>query len=148
MYKSYEMIISKLHVTVNTNHFKTASKLFLAEKFYFTRKGNMRKHIFDADLACIFGVEKAIILENFSYWISKNLENNKNIHDGKAYIYSSYDALKELFPYMKLNTIKRHIRELESDNILSSRTDLNESKFDKTKWYTIEVEKISLEVGK
>jgi len=99
----------------------------------------MKKHSFSVEIAThLQSIEKAIILDNFAYWITKNLANNSNIHDGKVYTYNSYDALLELFPYMKLNTIKRVVRELENDNILSSRTDLNKTKWNKTKWYTIE----------
>ena len=95
----------------------------------------MKKHIFDIDLATNVGIEKAIILENLSFWIIKNLHNNKNIYDDNVWTYNTYEAFKEMFPYMKLNTIKRHIRELEDMDILVSRTDLNSNKWDKTKWY-------------
>jgi len=94
------------------------------------------KHIFDIELATrLESAEKATVLENFAFWIRKNIANNKNFHDDNVYTYNSYGALQELFPYIKLNKLKRIIRELENDGILRSRTDLNESKWDKTKWY-------------
>ncbi|NPA44810.1 MAG: hypothetical protein GXO49_04680 [Chlorobi bacterium] len=93
-------------------------------------------HHFNVELATKLGLEKAIILQNISYWIEKNKANNTNIHDGKVWTYNSYEAFEKLFPYMKLNTIKRIIRELEKDDFLVSRNDLNENPYDKTKWYS------------
>lgn len=93
-------------------------------------------HTFDIEIAAELGIESAVILSNFTYWIIKNIANGKNIHDGKAWTYNSYEALEDLFPYIKKEKIKRVILALEKDDILVSRTDLNKSKFDKTKWYS------------
>ncbi len=93
-------------------------------------------HTFDTEIAEEIGIESAIILSNFTYWIIKNIANNKNIHDGKAWTYNSYEALEKLFSYMKKEKIKRVILALEKADILVSRTDLNKNKFDKTKWYS------------
>jgi len=93
-------------------------------------------HTFDTEIAEELDIESAIILSNFTYWILKNIANNKNIHDGKAWTYNSYETLEKLFPYIKKDKIKRVILSLEKQDILVSRIDLNKSKFDKTKWYT------------
>ncbi len=94
-------------------------------------------HSFDVEIANELGIEKAIIIQNLIFWINKNIANKVNIHDGKTYTYNSYEAFAELFPYMKLNTIKRVIRELENDGYIESRNDLNSTSYDKTKWYCI-----------
>jgi len=94
-------------------------------------------HSFNTEIAEMLGIEKAILLQNISYWIAKNIANNTHNVDGITYTYNSYEAFTELFPYMKINTIKRVIRELEDDGILLSRNDLNGSPYDKTKWYSI-----------
>ena len=94
-------------------------------------------HSFDTDIAQELGIEAAVILQNFAFWIIKNLTNEKNIHDGKAWTYNSYGALEKLFPYIKKEKIKRVIIALEKEGILVSRTDLNKNGFDKTKWYSL-----------
>jgi len=92
-------------------------------------------HLFNVEIACKIGIEKAILLQNIEFWIAKNKANNQNIYDGKCYTYNSYKAFAELFPYMKINTIKRCLVELENEGFIETRDDLNESKWDKTKWY-------------
>ena len=94
-------------------------------------------HSFDTRIAELLGIEKAIILQNISHWMKKNKANKTHEKNGNTYTYNSYDAFQELFPYMKINTIKRVIRELEDADILTSRNDLNTTRYDKTKWYSI-----------
>jgi len=94
-------------------------------------------HSFTVEVANIVGIEKAIILENIAFWLKKNIANKKHIHDGYAWTYNTYEAFASLFPYMKINTIKRVLRELERDGHIVARSDLNESSWDRTKWYTI-----------
>jgi hypothetical protein len=103
-------------------------------------------HQFNTELACEVGVEKAIILENIYFWIMKNEANSKNEHDGNYWTYNSYEAFAKLFPYMKLNTIKRHMRELEKQEILLSRSDLNKNPYDKTKWYALNLENSIIQI--
>ncbi len=93
-------------------------------------------HTFDTDIAQELGIEAAVILQNFAFWITKNIASEQNIHDGKAWTYNSYEALNKLFPYIKQEKIKRVIIALEKEGILVSRTDLNKNGFDKTKWYS------------
>jgi hypothetical protein len=106
-------------------------------------------HSFDVEIAQEIGLEKAIILNNIAFWVNKNVANKKHTHNGKTYTYNSYEAFAKLFPYMKINTIKRVIREMEEEGILESRTDLNESTHDHTKWYCVGshsiVKKITIE---
>ena len=41
-------------------------------------------HSFNVEIAKQYGIEKAILLENFFFWVAKNKANNKNIHEGRA----------------------------------------------------------------
>jgi len=93
------------------------------------------EHSFNIIAAQELGIEKSILLGYISYWCRKNEVNGKNIFDGKAYTYNTYDAFEELFPYMKSRTIRKHIKELEDDGYIESRNDINDNKWDKTKWY-------------
>ncbi len=97
----------------------------------------MAYHSFNTLIAKELGIEQAIILQNISFWITKNMANGKNRHDGKTYTYNSYEAFSIYFPYLNRDKIQRVINSLEKNGFLESRNDLNNSSYDKTKWYTI-----------
>lgn len=92
-------------------------------------------HSFSVEVAEKFGIEKAVILENFYFWIRKNKANKKNIHDGRCYTYNTAEAFAELFPYIKERKIAQLLREMENeDNLLISGQFFN---YDRTKSYTL-----------
>jgi adenylate kinase family enzyme len=91
-------------------------------------------HSFNVEIAKKYGIEKAILLENFYFWIAKNKANKKNVYDGKSYTYNTAEAFEELFPYMKARKISQLLREMEQENLLLSR---QFGKYDRTKSYTL-----------
>jgi adenylate kinase family enzyme len=91
-------------------------------------------HSFNVEVAKKYGIEKAILLENFYFWIAKNKANKKNVYDGKSYTYNTAEAFEELFPYMKARKISQLLREMEQENLLLSR---QFGKYDRTKSYTL-----------
>ena len=91
-------------------------------------------HSFNVDIAKKYGIEKAVLLENFSFWIAKNKANKKNIFEGKAYTYNTAEAFETLFPYMKARKIAQILREMENEGLLLSR---QFGKYDRTKSYTL-----------
>lgn len=92
-------------------------------------------HSFSVEVAEKFGIEKAVILENFYFWIRKNKANKKNIHEGRCYTYNTAEAFAELFPYIKERKIAQLLREMENeDNLLISGQFFN---YDRTKSYTL-----------
>lgn len=92
-------------------------------------------HSFSVEIAEKFGIEKAVILENFYFWIRKNKANKKNIHEGRCYTYNTAEAFAELFPYIKERRIAQLLREMETeDNLLLSGQFFN---YDRTKSYTL-----------
>ena len=78
-------------------------------------------HSFNTAVAEDFGVEKAIILEHFVFWVRKNYANRKNIYkDGKAYTYNSAEAFAEIFTYFKARKIAELLRQMEADGLILS----------------------------
>ena len=53
----------------------------------------MREYHFSAELAQRYGLDEAIMLHNFAYWVQKNTLDRRNIHNGRAWTYNSQDAL-------------------------------------------------------
>lgn len=92
-------------------------------------------HSFNVEIAKKYGIEKAVLLENFYFWIKKNKANKRNMHEGKVYTYNTAEAFAELFPYIKERKIAQILREMENeDGLLLSGQFHN---YDRTKSYTL-----------
>ena len=92
-------------------------------------------HSFNVEIAQKYGIEKAVLLENFYFWIKKNKANKRNLHEGKVYTYNTAEAFAELFPYIKERKIAQILREMENeDGLLISGQFHN---YDRTKSYTL-----------
>ena len=91
-------------------------------------------HSFDVDIACLHGVDAAILIENFRFWIAKNKANNRHFYDGRWWTYNSVKAFSELFPYWSGPQVRRIIEKLQDAGVLVSGS-YNQNPWDKTKWY-------------
>lgn len=91
---------------------------------------------FDVEVAKKHGVEEAVIIHNFGFWIKKNQANEKNYHDGSYWTFNSAAALQELFPFWTASKIARLLRKLEEEGVLKSGN-YNKIPYDRTKWYSI-----------
>lgn len=94
------------------------------------------EHHINTTIARIYGIEEAIILHHFYYWIAKNAANDKHFHDGLYWTYNSKRAYADFFAYMNETKITRVIKHLEDEGIIL-KGNYNEDKFDKTNWYAI-----------
>lgn len=88
-------------------------------------------------LACKVGLNEAIILQQFHYW----LQRSNNIQDGYKWIYNSYQEWSKQFPFWGRNTLIRAIHSLEKQGYLITGN-YNKAGFDKTKWYRIDYQKL------
>ncbi len=95
------------------------------------------------DLACVIGdCEEAIVLNQVSYWIERYREINRNCKDGRFWVYNSYQKWHDdNFPFWHPSKIQRIFKSLEKKGLLLSANH-NNAGFDKTKWYTIDYEKL------
>lgn len=95
------------------------------------------------DLACVVGnLEEAVALNQVSYWIEKYKEAKHNLKDGKYWVYNSYQKWHDdNFPFWHTSKIQRIFKSLEKKGILIS-ANYNSAGFDKTKWYSIDYEKL------
>lgn len=97
-------------------------------------------HYFNTNEAVLYGIEKAVLLYNFRYWLKLNRANQSNRHkkNGVEYYwtYNTTKSFSELFPYLPEGSIQRWLKDLEKAGaIIVSR--FNKHKYDKTKWYTL-----------
>lgn len=94
------------------------------------------KHIFDVDIAKIYGVNAAILLENLGYWIKQNEANETNFFDGTYWTFNSRRAYRELFPYMSERQINTAFQKLIDDGLIITGN-YNKLAYDRTLWYAL-----------
>jgi len=93
-------------------------------------------HHFDRDIAVEYGLEAAVIIYNFRFWLDKNKALNKNNRDGFIWTYNTVEAMQSLFPYLTTASIRRVLKKLEDEGFLISAK-LSSNGHNRTKWYTI-----------
>ena len=84
------------------------------------------------------GLNQAIIIQQVHYWLLKS----PHIKDGKRWIYNTYKDWKQQFPFWSEKTIMRTFLALEKEGYVVS-ANYNRMKIDKTKWYSIDYDKLA-----
>lgn len=91
-------------------------------------------YTFDATVAKEYGVNEAIMIANFQFWISKNKANGKNFVDGHYWTYNSKRAFLELFPFWTEQNIKTILKHLKDQGVIITGN-YNKNNYDHTLWY-------------
>lgn len=89
---------------------------------------------FDTDIAAEYGVNEAIMIQNFIFWISKNAANDKHFHDGRYWTYNSVEAFAKLFPFWNAAQVRNVLKNLINKGVLI-KGNYNSSQRDRTSWY-------------
>lgn len=90
-------------------------------------------------LASRIGLNEAIFLQQIHYWLNRS----KHFYDERSWVYNSVAEWVKQFPFWSENTIRRIVKNLEDEQLLVIGN-YNRAKFDKTKWYSINYEKLRL----
>ena len=96
----------------------------------------MNAYTFYDEDAVKYGVNSAIILYNFKWWIKKNIANETNFKDGRTWTYNSTKALSRLFPFFTQKQITYAINNLEKRGAIIKRK-YNISGYNHTIWYAL-----------
>ena len=91
---------------------------------------------FDEEIAKEVGVNAAIILDKFAWWIRQNEANGRNFRDGRYWTYNSAKALTSMFPFFNAKQIGRILKKLINDGYLMTGS-YNKIAFDRTLWYAL-----------
>ena len=97
------------------------------------------EHSFDIAVAKEFGVNEAVLIRNFQYWILQNKANGVNQREGRTWTYNSMKAFEELFPYLTTQAIRTALKHLQEQGVLVTGN-YNEKQFDRTLWYAFQDE--------
>lgn len=101
------------------------------------------QHHFDIYLAKKYGILEAVLLDNFCFWTAKNAANEVHIHDGRVWTYNSVKAFCEMFPYASQKQIRSALAHLENEGLIVAGN-FNESAYDRTKWYALTDDALSI----
>ena len=91
------------------------------------------------------GVECAILINNFAFWIKKNIANGTNYYDKHTWTYNSAAALEKLFPFWNAKKIRRYLDKLIEDGVLI-KGNYNKSSYDRTLWYAFADESFYIDI--
>lgn len=93
------------------------------------------------ELAMIIGLNEAVILQQIHYWVENAKAEQRNFYDGRYWVYNTYKKWQEQFPFIKVDTVRKTILKLEKINLLITGN-YNKFGYDKTKWYTVDYERL------
>lgn len=89
-------------------------------------------------LAKEIGLNEAIMLQQMHYWLLKS----SNEFTGVKWFYKTLEEWQTEFPFWSVMTIRRTLGSLEKQKIIKIGN-FNKKKFDKTKWYTIDYQRVN-----
>jgi hypothetical protein len=89
---------------------------------------------FNVEFAKRYGVDEAIMLKSFQFWIRLNKANKTNYHDNRYWTYNSNKSLAEYFPFWTDKQVRRIVESLTDKKILI-KGNYNKIAYDKTSWY-------------
>lgn len=99
-------------------------------------------HQFDVEHAIIFGLQEAVFINNFQFWLRQNAANERNIRNDKPWTYNTHKAYCKQFPYMSEHQIRRVLDALVDKGVLE-KAKFNDNKYDHTLWYSFTDEFLS-----
>lgn len=103
----------------------------------------MEIHSFRVDIATKYGIAEAILLGYFYHWIKVHEKNETNFYDGRYWTFDTVRGLVEKMPYFTRSTVHRAIKKLEENKLIITGN-FNKLSYDKTTWYTLTDDGMSL----
>lgn len=90
-------------------------------------------------LANIIGLNEAIVLQQLHFF----LRISRNKVGGRSWVYNTINDWQAEFSFWSVKTVQRTIENLEKSGLVVSTDKFNKMKMDKTKWYTIDYQKLN-----
>lgn len=95
--------------------------------------------LIDKKLASVIGLNESIVLQQLNYWLHGKSAKQIN---GRLWIYNTYDNWqKDNFPFWSKSTVRRALDSCIKKGLIITGN-FNKAGFDKTKWYSIDIEKL------
>ncbi len=100
-----------------------------------------QNHAFDVQNAVLYGVDIALLIHHFQFWISYNARLGKNYIEAKTWMYQTQKQLSACLPYYSEKQICRIIEKMLEKRIIV-KGNHNKSAYDRTQWYSFADEKM------
>ena len=94
----------------------------------------MKTYYFEVEHAKKYGVEEAIVINNFQYWITKNKSEGRHCIEGRTWTYWSFTSISDFFPFWTPKIVRRIMTSLRDQGVLISGQ-FSEKVNDRTNWY-------------
>jgi DNA-binding PadR family transcriptional regulator len=94
------------------------------------------EHHFEVTIAKDYGIEEAIMLHYFYFWIARNAANEENYHEGLYWTYNTRGFYAEIFIYMSESKVYRVINRLIDEGLLV-KGDYNTNRWKRPTWYAL-----------
>ena len=99
---------------------------------------NIEPKVINTELACLIGLNEAIVLQQLHYWLEKNKQTATNFNDGRFWTYGTIQEYRDRdFRFWSFNTVKRTLSRLVEQGFLI-KGNYNKMKLDQTTWYSID----------
>lgn len=99
---------------------------------------------FDTSHAIKYGVDCAVVIRFFQFWISKNAANGRHQHDGRTWTYNTKSALAKMLPFWTQRQVEWIVKKLVDQGVLVVGN-YNSTPYDRTLWYAFCDESIYME---
>jgi hypothetical protein len=96
-------------------------------------------HAFKVEHAELWGIECAIVISHFIYWVEYNLRLKRNFKDNRTWTYQTQIEMAAHFPYWSEDQIYRILKKLTNLQIII-KGNFNKSAYDRTIWYAFKNE--------
>jgi uncharacterized phage protein (TIGR02220 family) len=99
----------------------------------------METHSFYTEHAKEYGINEALLIFNFRFWILKNRANRKHFYEDRYWTYNSVVAFGELFPYLTNKKIRIALASLIEKEVLITGN-FHPDKANRSLWYAFKNE--------
>jgi hypothetical protein len=94
-----------------------------------------------------YGVDCAILISHFQFWIEQNQAMGRNFHDGRTWMYQTQNEIAAVYPYWTRDQVQYLLQKLVDFDVLI-KGNYNKTQMDKTTWYAFKDEKMFTKVEK
>lgn len=95
-----------------------------------------KAYLFETEDALKYGLDVAILLNVFRYWIAQNMSQGRHFHDGRYWTYNTKKKWADFFPFWT----ERHVKTVLDSAVRQGALvtgNYNESSYDRTLWYAL-----------
>lgn len=102
-------------------------------------------HSFSVELAEQYGIECAILIQHFQFWIEQNQMMKRNFHDDRTWMYQTQKEIAAIYPYWNRDKVQDLTQKLVDFGVII-KGNYNKKGFDKTTWYAFKNEEMFTKV--